>query len=335
MTGPTVRAEAHMQHLIDGSVRTMLRELNAGFPRVESMTGPEARAAIAQRRLPVTNIDDVRRTIDHSVPGPGGAIPVRIYYPHGELFNSRPGMVFCHGGGFVFCDIESHDGFCRALARGSQAVVISIDYRLAPENPAPAAALDAFTAFAWAVEHAAALGIDPTRIAIAGDSAGGNLAAVTAILCRDRNVTLPVAQLLIYPAIDPSFETNSYHLYASGYVNTRTAMQWYWHQYLGGGRLGSERIVDPPYLVAPARAESHAGLPPTVIVTAGLDVLNSEGTGYARQLRRAGVPVVHRDFPGLFHGFMTMQSFPAGASALHLVCRDLRQLLQPVGSVAT
>jgi acetyl esterase/lipase len=321
--------EAHLDGPLEGA-QTMLRELDAGFPRVETMTALQARAAIAQRRLPVTNTDDVRRTIDHWVPGPGGAIPVRIYYPHGELFNSRPAIVFCHGGGFVFCDIESHDGFCRALARGTQAVVISVDYRLAPENPAPAAALDAFSAFAWAVEHAAALGIDPTRIAIAGDSAGGNLAAVTAILCRDRNVALPVAQLLIYPALDPSVETDSYHLYATGYVNTRAAMQWYWHQYLGGAR-----VFDPAYLVAPALAESHAGLPPAVVVTAGLDVLHSEGCGYARQLRNAGVRVVHRDFPGLFHGFMTMQSFPAAASALHLVCRDLRQLLQPVGSMAT
>jgi acetyl esterase/lipase len=318
-----------MDRPLDG-VQTMLHDLNAGFPRVETMTGPQARAAIAARRLPINNIDDVRHTIDHSVPGPGGTIPVRIYYPHGELFSNRPGIVFCHGGGFVFCDIESHDGFCRALARGTQAVVVSVDYRLAPENVAPAAALDAFAAFCWAVEHATALGIDPARIAVAGDSAGGNLAAVTAILCRDRSVTRPAAQLLIYPAIDPSFETDSYHLYATGYVNTRAAMQWYWHQYLDGGR-----VFDPPYLVAPARAESHAGLPPAVVVTAGLDVLNSEGCGYGRQLRHAGVPVVHREFPGLFHGFMTMLSFPAAASALRLVCRDMRQLLQPVGSLVT
>jgi len=315
---------------MDDGVQAMLRWLNAGFPPVETMTGPEARAAVAQRRLPANNIEDVRSTVDHAVPGPAGAIPVRIYYPHGDLFAHRPAIVFCHGGGFVFCDIESHDGFCRALARGSQAVVVSVDYRLAPEHPAPAAALDVFAAFCWVTEHAAGLGVDAPRTAIAGDSAGGNLAAVTAILCRDRGVAPPAAQLLLYPVIDPSFETDSYHLYGTGYFNTRAAMQWYWRQY-----LGSERVYDPPYLVAPARADSHADLPPAVIVTAGLDPLHSEGCDYARRLRHAGVEVVHRDFPGLFHGFITIQSFPPAASARDLIFGDLRGLLDStrVGSV--
>jgi acetyl esterase/lipase len=314
----TVWSEVHMN---DG-VQAMLDQLNAGFPRVENMTGPQARAAVAERRMPVDNSDDVRSATDRSVPGPDGAIGVRIYRPHGEPSGDRAAIVFCHGGGFVLCDIESHDGFCRALARGSQAVVVSVDYRLAPEHPAPAAALDVFTVFCWVVEHAGELGIDPKRTAVAGDSAGGNLAAVTAILCRDRGVTQPAAQLLIYPAIDPSFETESYHRYGTGYFNTRAAMQWYWRQY-----LGVERVFDPPALVAPARAQSHAGLAPAVVVTAGLDPLHSEGYDYARRLRDAGVPVVHRDFPGLFHGFMTIQSFPPAASAQHLVCADLRQLL--------
>jgi acetyl esterase len=165
------------------------------------------------------------------------------------------------------------------------------------------------------------------RTVIAGDSAGGNLAAVTAILCRERGVAKPAAQVLLYPVIDPSFETDSYHRYGTGYFNTCAAMQWYWRQY-----LGSDRVCDPPYLVAPARADSHAGLPPAVIVTAGLDPLHSEGCDYARRLRKAGVQVVHRDFPGLFHGFMTIQSFAPAASALDLVCGDLRGLLDSARS---
>jgi acetyl esterase/lipase len=320
MTGPTVKAEVHM----DDGVQAMLEQLNAGFPRVENMTAAAARAAVAERRLPVNNVDDVRGAADRTVPSPDGAISVRIYYPHGEPAHDRAAIVFCHGGGFVFCDIESHDGFCRALARGCRAVVVSVDYRLAPEHPAPAAALDAFTAFRWALEHAADLGIDPKRTAVAGDSAGGNLAAVTAIHCREQAFAQPAAQLLLYPVIDPSFETDSYRRYGTGYFNTRAAMRWYWRQYLGG-----ERVFDPPYLVAPARAESHAGLPPAVIVTAGLDPLYSEGRGYAQLLRGAGVPVVHRDFPGLFHGFMTIQSFAPAASARDMVFDDLRQLLDP------
>jgi acetyl esterase/lipase len=312
---------------MDDGVRAMLDQLNAGFPRVESMSGPQARTAVAARRVPVINADDVAIAIDDSVPGPGGAIGVRIYSPHGEPSRDRAAIVFLHGGGFVFCDIESHDGFCRALARGSQAVVVSVDYRLAPEHPAPAAVLDAFAVFCWVIEHAAELGIDPARTAVAGDSAGGNLAAVTALLCRDRGAAQPAAQVLIYPAIDPSFDTDSYHRYGTGYFNTRAAMQWYWGQY-----LSADRVFDPPYLVAPARADSHAGLAPAVIVTAGLDPLHSEGCEYARQLRHAGVPVIHRDFPGLFHGFMTIQSFGPAASAQQLVCADLRRLFHSVGA---
>jgi acetyl esterase/lipase len=311
-----------MDDPLNGTVQAMLDQLTATFPRVENMTGPQARAAVAARRMPVNNLDDVYSTTDRLVPGPDGGIPVRIYCPHGASAGDRAAIVFSHGGGFVFCDIESHDGFCRALARGSGAVVVSVDYRLAPEHPAPAGALDVFAVFCWALENAQGLGINPQCIAVAGDSAGGNLAAVTAILCRDRGVNQPAAQLLIYPAIDPSFDTDSYRRYGTGYFNTRSAMQWYWRQY-----LGAEQLFDPPSLVAPARAKSHAGLAPAVIITAGLDPLHSEGCDYARRLRNAGVPVVHRDFPGLFHGFMTIQSFPPAASAQHLVCTDLRRLL--------
>jgi acetyl esterase/lipase len=321
MSNPSARAEAHMDDPINGTVQAMMRELNAGFPHVDTMPTAEARATVAGRRAPVTNIDDVARTVDRMIPVAADAIPVRIYYPHGEPHRSWPAIVFCHGGGFVFCDIESHDGFCRALARGTHAVVVSVGYRLAPEHRAPTAALDAFGAFCWAVDHAAELGIDPTRTAIGGDSAGGNLAAVTAILCREHGGARPAAQLLIYPAVEPSFDTDSYHRYATGYVNTRSAMQWYWHQY-----LGTEPSFEPAYLVSPARVDSHAELPPAVIVTAGLDPLHSEGSDYAQRLRDAGVGVVHRDFPGLFHGFMTIQSFPPAASARELVFGDLRRL---------
>ncbi|OBF95375.1 esterase [Mycobacterium sp. 852014-52450_SCH5900713] len=312
-----------MDDPFDG-VQAMLRELDAGFPRVEAMTAAQARAAVAQRRQPVDNIDDVHRTEDRSIPRPGGTIPARVYYPHGEPQDDRAAVVFCHGGGFVLCDIDSHDGFCRALARGTQAVVVSVGYRLAPEHPAPAAAMDAFAAFSWVVGHASELGIDPARTAIAGDSAGGNLAAVTAILCRERAVAGPAAQLLIYPAIDPSFDTESYQRCATGHFLTSAAMQWYWRQY-----LGAQTLPEQAHLVAPARAGSHADLPPAVIVTAGLDPLHSEGCGYARRLREAGVRVVHRDFPDLFHGFLTIPSFPPAASARDLICSDLRELLQP------
>lgn len=318
-----------MDDPVNGDVRAMLARLDEGFPRVEELTGAQARAAVAARRMPVDNLADVHSTADRTIPGPAGTIGIRVYHPHGGPADARPGIVFYHGGGFVFCDIESHDGFCRALARGTAAIVVSVGYRLAPEHRAPAAALDAFAAFTWVLEHATELGIDPNRTAVAGDSAGGNLAAVAALLCRDRGARPPAAQLLLYPALDPSFDTDSYRRYATGYFNTRASMQWYWAQYLGG-----ETVFDPPYLVAPARADSHAGLPAAVIATAGLDPLHSEGCEYARRLRDAGVPVVHRDFPGLFHGFMTIQSFGPARSALDLVCSDLNRLLTRSESVS-
>ena len=305
--------------MMDAAVPAMLRALNDGFPPVERMAAAQARAAVAARRQPDPNPDDVAQIIDREIDGPGGPLPIRIYRPYRS---DGATVVFCHGGGFVFCDIDSHDGFCRAMAKHAAAVVISVGYRLAPEHRAPAAADDALAAFDWAVEHAAELGVDPQRIAVAGDSAGGNLAAVTALRCRDRNGPLPVAQVLLYPVIDPTFDTESYRTRATGYFNTRDAMQWYWHQYLGGSAL-----PEPPTTVAPARADTHAGLPPALVVTAELDPLHSEGVAYARQLRAAGVPVRHRDFPGLFHGFLTMMTFPPAAAARELLWADLRTLL--------
>jgi len=302
-------------------VLAFMRAMDEGFPAVETMTAPEARAVIVSRRLPIENLDDVASADDRLIPGPAGDVPVRVYYPRGESA-ARPAVVFCHGGGFVLCDLESHDGFCRAMARHTESVVISVDYRLAPEHRAPAAAQDVFAAFCWVVAHAAELGVNAERLVIAGDSAGGNLAAVTALQCREQGGPMPAGQVLIYPVIDPTFDTSSYQAYASGYVNTRAAMQWYWEHYLGGSALPS-----PAHLAAPGRAASHAGLPPAVVVTAGLDVLHSEGVAYAEKLRAAKVPVVHRDYPGLFHGFVTIMPFAAGASARELLWADMRGLL--------
>ena len=302
--------------LMDDGVQAFMRAMDDGFPAVETMSAPEARAVIVGRRLPVENLDDVAGADDQLA----GDVPVRIYRPHGDS-GVRPAVVFCHGGGFVLCDLESHDSFCRAMSRHTETVVVSVDYRLAPEHRAPTAVLDVHDAFCWVMSHSGELGIDPARVLIAGDSAGGNLAAVTALMCREHGAPMPVGQVLIYPVIDPAFDTFSYQAYATGYVNTSAAMQWYWRQYLDGS------IPSPEYLVAPARAESHEGLPPAVVVTAGFDVLHSEGVGYAQRLRAAKVPVVHRDYPGLFHGFVTIMPFAAGASARELLWSDMRGLL--------
>jgi acetyl esterase len=304
---------------MDDGVAAMLRTLDDAFPAVEQMSAVDARAAVAARRQPVSNLDDADAQ-DVVADTVAGAVPVRIYRPHVVVDTPLPGVVFFHGGGFVLCDIDSHDGFCRAMAAHTGSVVVSVGYRLAPEHPAPAAALDAYGAFDWTVRHAASLGIHPQRIAVAGDSAGGNLAAVTPILCREHGTALPVAQVLLYPVIDPACDTDSHRRRATGYFTTAAALQWYWRQYLGGAEL-----PDPAHLVAPGRADSLTGLPPAVVVTATLDPLHDEGAAYARQLRADGVPVVHRDFRGLFHGFLTMFDFPPAIAAREILWTDMRQ----------
>lgn len=311
----------------DTEVAELIDVLNAGFPPVHEMSGVEARATIAARRQPVQNIDDVERVEDREVPAPHGAVGVRFYFPHGSAAASLPVVVFFHGGGFVFCDIESHDGFCREMAKETRSIVVSVDYRLAPEHRAPAAAQDAHTTLAWVLEHAAEFGGDPRRVVTAGDSAGGNLATVACMMIKESGGREPAGQVLIYPMLDPSCASESYEKYATGYVNTKAAMEWYWRQYLDGGP-----IPRPEHHVAPLTASNLAGLPPAVVVTAGWDPLSSEGTSYVAALRRAGVPVLNRSYPELFHGFLTIAPLRAAQSARTLLWRDLRSLITSTDS---
>ncbi|WP_016905686.1 alpha/beta hydrolase [Streptomyces xiaopingdaonensis] len=306
--------------MFDEETAAAVRQLDASFPAVHRMTGAEARAAIAARRAPVENLGDVARTEDRTVPGPEGPLPVRLYFPSPPEAPPRPVIVFFHGGGFVFCDIDSHDGFCREMAKGTDSVVVSVGYRLAPEHPAPAAALDASAAVAWAAEEAAAFGGDAGRLLVAGDSAGGNLAAVAALAARDTGQDL-AGQILVYPVIDPACDTESYTARGSGYGNTRAAMDWYWRQYLPGGRL-----PEPVEQVAPLRAASLRGLPPAVVVTAGLDPLCDEGRAYGRALADSGVPAVRRHYPELFHGFLTVAGLRPAQSARAVLWHDVRNL---------
>ena len=235
---------------------------------------------------------------DHRVPVAGGEITVRAYSPGGP--GPHPVLVYYHGGGWVIGDLYTHDGLCRSLTNAARCAVVSVDYRLAPESKYPVAAEDSYAALTWVVANAARLGIDPRRVAVGGDSAGGNLATVVALMARDRRGPALVHQVLIYPVTDHDLDTPSYIENATGYVLTREGMRWFWNHYLAREAQGRE-----PH-ASPLRAPSLAGLPPALVITAECDPLRDEGEAYAARLRDAGVPVTLTRYTGMFHGFVRM-----------------------------
>ncbi|MEU1953561.1 alpha/beta hydrolase [Nocardia rhamnosiphila] len=298
-------------------VEAMLSALES-FPDVTQHAATELREIIASRRAPLTREPQMRIAQDRAIDGPGGELAVRVYVPHGGG-RTRPVVVFAHGGGFVFCDLDSHDEFCRSMAQAVDVVVVSVDYRRAPEHPGPAALEDMYAAVCWTADHATEFGADPERLMVAGDSAGGNLAATVSLAARDRGGPAIAAQVLLYPVIDDDFTTESYRLYGENYYNTTKAMRWYWQQYAPHG-------TDSPYLV-PTRAESLAGLPRAIVATAELDPPCSAGEEYARRLAAAGVPVVTHRFDGLFHGFLTFPSLSLTGPAREKLWQMMRDVL--------
>jgi acetyl esterase len=236
-----------------------------------------------------------------------------------------PTLVYAHGGGFVFCDLDSHDGLCRNLANLIPAVVVSVAYRLAPEDRWPAAAEDVFAVTQWAARNADALGGDASRVVIGGDSAGGNLAAVTALMARDRGGPSLAAQLLLYPMIAADFDTESYRLFGKGYYNPRPALQWYWDQY-----VPSPADRAHPY-ASPFHADLH-GLPPAVIVIAGHDPLRDEGIAFGHALEAARIATTRCHYEGGIHGFMTMPMLELAQRARAEVCLDLATVLDGAAS---
>ncbi|MFD6454324.1 alpha/beta hydrolase [Nocardia sp. NPDC060220] len=302
----------------DPEVAAVLATLDAGFPDVATMAASEARAAIRARRAPLQRLPDMALARDLTIDGPGGPLPLRVFRPHHDG-EPLPVIVFAHGGGFVFCDLDSHDEFCRSMAAGVGAVVVSVDYRLAPEHAGPAAHDDMFAALRWTAANAGDHGGDPSRIAVAGDSAGGNLAATVAIAARDADGPQIAAQILIYPVIDDDFETESYRRFGTGHYNTTSAMRWYWANYAPHG-------TDDVRLV-PTRADSLAGLPPAVVVTAELDPPCSAGDAYAQRLAADGVAVRYRRYTGLFHGFLSIPSLAATVAARTEIWAMVRETL--------
>jgi acetyl esterase len=282
-------------------VRSLLEMMDAqGAPPLETQDPVEARAA---RLEPMKMLGGqpaaLGRVEDLFIPGPGGDIPIRIYaIEHGGL---RPALVYFHGGGFVFGNLDTHDAVCRAIAKVSGAVVISVDYRLAPEHKFPAAVDDSYAATLWVAANPERLGIDASRIAVGGDSAGGNLATVVAMRCRDAGGPALAAQVLIYPVADvSSFETGSHRELAEGYFLTRAAMDWFTGHYLAS----ADQKRHPE--ASPLLARNLSGLPPALVITAEFDPLRDEGEAYAERLRQAGVPVTVSRYPGMIHGFVSM-----------------------------
>jgi len=304
---------------LDPQVAAVIDALDAGFPPVHTMTGAEARATIRSRFVPAARPETISEVRYERVPGHGGDIHVRVYRPAADA-ETLPVLVYAHGGGFVFCDLDSHDGLCRNLANLIPAVVVSVDYRLAPEHRWPAAAEDVYAVTRWVAENAAALGGDAGRIVVGGDSAGGNLAAVTALMARDRGGPPVAGQLLLYPMIAADFDTDSYRLYGKGFYNPKPALQWYWDQY-----VPSPADREHPY-ASPLHADL-GGLPSTVVVIAGHDPLRDESIAYADALKGAGVVTVRCRYDGGIHGFMTMPMLDIAHQARQRACDELAQLL--------
>ena len=265
---------------------------------VEESTPAEARESIRTRTAALGPFPDVAAVVDHRVPVSGGEIIVRAYSPGGP--GPHPALVYYHGGGWVIGDLYTHDGLCRSITNAARCAVLSVDYRLAPESKYPVAVEDSYAALLWIVANAERLGIDRRRIAVGGDSAGGNLATVMALVARDRKGPRLALQVLIYPVTDHDLDTRSYRENATGYVLTREGMRWFWNHYLAREAQGRE-----PY-ASPLRAPSLAGLPPALIITAEYDPLCDEGEAYAARLRDAGVPVTLTRYPGMFHGFVRL-----------------------------
>lgn len=261
----------------------------------------DATAAMFRQLLPT-------QVSEHTLPGPdGGAIPARRYRPlEGDAV--APLLIYYHGGGFSIGSLDTHDDLCRFICRNAKINVLSVDYRMAPEHKAPAAVDDAYAAYRWVTDHPTDFGADPARIAIGGDSAGGNLAAVVAQRCRDDAARPPALQLLLYPITDIGGEYRSRRLFAEGYFLTADNMDWFTANYLDGSSVDR---TDPR--VSPLLAEDLSGLCPALVVTAGFDPLRDEGNRYAEALRAAGVAVDLRQHGTLIHAFANF--FPLGGGS--------------------
>jgi acetyl esterase len=299
--------------------------IKSGRPAYHTLSPKDARQLFRETRPASTptppEIGTVANVLAES---PSGTIPLRVYRPRVATAETRvPGLVYFHGGGWVIGDLETHDVLCRQLTAEAGITVVAVDYRLAPEHKFPAAADDAWTATRWIAANAGLVGIDARRLAVGGDSAGGNLAAVVTILARDAGAPSIAFQVLLYPVTDAGAETQSYRDFAEGYMLTRDSMRWFIDHYL----KSEDEAGD--WRVSPLRASSLKGLPPALIVTAGFDPLRDEGEAYAQALREAGVRVDYACYGGMIHGFVPMgRLLDSGNRAVSHIAASLREALR-------
>jgi acetyl esterase len=307
---------------LDPAVRQLLEAAEAeGNPPLESFSPEEARKlAIESLKTAGGTPEPVRSIENLRIPGPDCEIPIRIYTPDAPA--PRPALVYFHGGGWVVCDLDTHDVVCTAIAHRAGAVVIAVDYRLAPEHKFPAAVTDSYAATAWVASNAKKLGIDPKRIAVGGDSAGGNLAAVVSLKSRDEDGPAIALQVMVYPVTDlSSFSTPSYQEFGENHYLTKSEMEWFRSHYLRSMEDARDPHASP--LLVPDLSE----LPSALIITAECDPLRDEGEAYAKRLANDGVPVTYTRYPGMIHPFFSLSgAIPQAFDAIQQVANAVAGL---------
>jgi len=293
---------------VDPQIRLLLDKA-AGLPAIDTLSVAAARERLEAGTAAMARPADIAGVREEIIEGPGGPLRLRIYTPHAP--GRVPLLVFYHGSGFVLCSLDTHDGMCRNLCAGAGCVVVSVDYRLAPEHKFPAAADDAYAVVEYVANHGEEFACYPRRIAVAGDSAGGNLAAVACLMARDRGGPPIVCQLLIYPLTDYDDDRPSLHEYAEDHLLTRPAIEYFWGHYVASPEEGRH-----PY-ASPLTATSLKGLPPAMILTAECDPLRDQGEAYAWRLSESGVPVRLKRYEGAIHVFFQMSGvLDSGKQAL-------------------
>ena len=308
---------------LDPAAAALLQQMaDAGMPPLNEMSPADARVAAEGFIALGGPGDDVAEVTNRTIPGPHGEIPIRIYRPNVEGGGAEPlpCLLYFHGGGWVLGTVDSTDAICRATANRAGCVVVSVEYRLSPEHKFPVPLDDCYAATTWIASNGTEIGVDGARLAVGGDSAGGNLAAAVSIRARDEAGPSLRMQLLVYPVTNHDFTTPSYTENADGYLLTQDMMRWFWDHYLAGPKDGKNPLASP------LLAKDLSGLPPALVITAEFDPLRDEGEAYAAALTAAGVSVTKQRYPGMIHAFWQMLAvFEAASTAADQAATELRK----------